>query len=222
MAIAANVNSQFRRDRLVISYAPHSIVDIEYPPLPAFRLAAQEIVPTGSTERMRWVEFLLRPEAMRSGPSVEQYIRRAYRRDGNEFDPSYAAIQSIYTESLNDYVRRDLGFESDLSYEILTSVWPWSYAGVGDNRYTNVADDLRETMQRVPSMRVFVASGYYDLATPYFATDYTFDHLMLREELHDNVEIEYYESGHMMYVHLPSLDKLSRDLKAFYARSLQD
>jgi len=97
MAIAANVNSQFRRDRLVISYAPHSIVDIEYPPLPAFRLAAQEIVPTGSTERMRWVEFLLRPEAMRSGPSVEQYIRRAYRRDGNEFD--HRVIEKAFAEA---------------------------------------------------------------------------------------------------------------------------
>ncbi|MEQ8769984.1 MAG: hypothetical protein RIB60_05690 [Phycisphaerales bacterium] len=172
----------------------------------------------------RFPKELRRDEGITVGRLDSRFVA-ADRDDAGEryeFDPSYAAIQSIYTESLNDYVRRELGFESDLSYEILTSVWPWSYAGVGDNRYTNVADDLRETMQRVPSMRVFVASGYYDLATPYFATDYTFDHLMLREELRGNVEIEYYESGHMMYVHLPSLDKLSTDLKAFYARSLQE
>ncbi len=172
----------------------------------------------------RFPKELRRDEGITVGRLDSRYVA-ADRDDAGEsyeFDPSYAAIQSIYTESLNDYVRRDLRFESDLSYEILTSVWPWSYAGVGDNRYTNVADDLRETMQRVPSMRVFVASGYYDLATPYFATDYTFDHLMLREDLRDNVEIEYYESGHMMYVHQPSLDKLSADLRAFYGRSLQD
>ncbi len=172
----------------------------------------------------RFPKELRRDEGITVGRLDSRFVA-ADRDDAGEsyeFDPSYAAIQSIYTESFNDYVRRELGFDSDLSYEILTSVWPWSYAGVGDNRYTNVADDLRETMQRVPSMRVFVASGYYDLATPYFATDYTLDHLMLREELRGNVEVEYYEAGHMMYVHLPSLADLSADLKGFYGRSLQE
>ena len=68
-------------------------------------------------------------------------------------------------------------------------------------------------------MRVFVASGYFDLATPFFGSEYTFDHLGLRAELHKNVTIEYYDAGHMMYVHEPSLKKLKKDLTQFYKAS---
>lgn len=66
---------------------------------------------------------------------------------------------------------------------------------------------------------MFVANGYYDLATPYFATEYTFNHLGLDPELQPNLSMSYYEAGHMMYVHLPSLAKLKADLAAFIQRS---
>jgi len=80
---------------------------------------------------------------------------------------------------LNDYVRRELHFESDLPYEILTGrVRPWKW-GNSENRYLNLGETLRRAMSKNPALRVFVASGYYDLATPYFATRYTFDHLGL-------------------------------------------
>ena len=64
-------------------------------------------------------------------------------------------------------------------------------------------------------MKVLVTSGYYDLATPYFATEYTFNHMDLDPEIRDNVTMEYYEAGHMMYVHLPSLEKLGNDMRSF-------
>ncbi|MEM7245843.1 MAG: peptidase S10 [Acidobacteriota bacterium] len=132
-----------------------------------------------------------------------------------EYDPSYSAIQGPYTATLNDYVRRDLGFESDLPYEILTGrVHPWSYESY-QNRYVNVSETLRRSMTRNPSLKVFVANGYYDLATPYFATEYTFDHLGLPKELQGNVTMGWYEAGHMMYIHIPSLVALKRDLAAF-------
>lgn len=140
--------------------------------------------------------------------------------DSYEFDPSYTAIRSIYTESMNGYLREQLDYQSDLRYEILTNVWPWSFKGAGDNRYTNVAERLRNTMQQLPFMRVFVASGYHDLATPYYATEYTMNHLMLRPALRDNIEIHEYEAGHMMYVSMPELQKLKADLDGFYERSL--
>ena len=66
-----------------------------------------------------------------------------------------------------------------------------------------------------PHLQVFVANGYYDLATPYFATEYTFNHLQLDETLRDHVSMGYYEAGHMMYIHLPSLAQLKDDLAAF-------
>ena len=77
------------------------------------------------------------------------------------------------------YLRSELEYEDDNTYEILTGrVRPWSYSGY-ENRYVNVAETLREAMTKNPALRTFVASGYYDLATPYFATDYTFSHLGL-------------------------------------------
>ncbi|MCA9304690.1 MAG: hypothetical protein KC996_11265 [Phycisphaerales bacterium] len=133
-----------------------------------------------------------------------------------EFDPSYAAIQGLYTGAMNGYMREQLGYSSDLRYEILTNVWPWSFRGVGDNQYLNVAERLRSAMHRLPEMRVFVANGYYDLATPYFATEYTLSHMFLRPQVRDRVEMHYYESGHMMYQERSSLIKLKSDLDAFY------
>jgi carboxypeptidase C (cathepsin A) len=132
-----------------------------------------------------------------------------------EHDPSLDALTGPYTSALNDYVRRVLSYESDLPYEILTDrVMPWSYADF-ENAFVDVSETLRNTMSRNPAMRVFVASGYYDLATPYYATRFTFDHLGLEPELRDNVTMSYYEAGHFMYVHTPSLLRLRSDLSAF-------
>jgi carboxypeptidase C (cathepsin A) len=132
-----------------------------------------------------------------------------------EYDPSMAAITGPYTATLNDYVRRVLKFESDLPYEILTSrVQPWSY-GQFENRYVNVAETLRSAMTQNPDLRVFVGNGYYDLATPFHATEYTFDHLGLDPSLAQHVTLTYYEAGHMMYVHMPSLAQLKKDVAVF-------
>jgi carboxypeptidase C (cathepsin A) len=135
--------------------------------------------------------------------------------ESNEYDPSYAGIQGPYTAALNHYLRRDLHFESDLPYEILTGrVRPWNYQ-TATNRYLNVADTLRQAMTKNPSLRVLVANGYYDLATPYFATHYTFDHLGLDPALRDHVTMTHYRSGHMMYIDLASLRQLKQDVSAF-------
>lgn len=132
-----------------------------------------------------------------------------------EFDPSYAAIYGPFSGVLNDYVRRDLGFESDLPYEILTRrVRPWNY-GDFQNRYVNVAEDLRQAMARNPALKVFVGNGYYDLATPYFATEYTFDHLAYDPGYAERITKTYYEAGHMMYVRKADREKLKRDLADF-------
>ena len=138
----------------------------------------------------------------------------------NEYDPSYAAIQGLYTAMLNDYLQRELLFESDLPYEILTGrVQPWKYEE-HQNQYVNVAETLRGAMSRNPHLKVFVANGYFDLATPYFATQYTFTHLGLDPTLQGNVSMGYYEAGHMMYIHQPSLIQLKQDLAAFMRSAL--
>jgi carboxypeptidase C (cathepsin A) len=132
-----------------------------------------------------------------------------------DYDPSLAAIVGPYTATFHDYVRGDLKFESDLFYEYLTGrVRPWNYEPY-ENRYVNVAETLRQAMTQNPFLRVFVGKGYYDLATPFFAAEYTFDHLSLDESLRGHLSGGYYEAGHMMYVHPPSLAKLKQDLTKF-------
>lgn len=135
----------------------------------------------------------------------------------NDFDPSYAVIRSNYTESFNAYIREELGFKSDLPYEILTNVSPWSFAPAGNNRYLDVAERLRAAMHQQPHLRVLLASGYFDLATPHFAADYVMSHMGLAPNLLANLTTRYYEAGHMMYVHRPSRERLKQDLDAFYA-----
>jgi carboxypeptidase C (cathepsin A) len=131
-----------------------------------------------------------------------------------------SAIMGPYTATLNDYVRTELEFESDLPYEILTSrVWPWGYDNV-QNQYLNVGETLRKAMSVNPYLKVLIANGYYDLATPYFATRYTFDHLDLDESLRGNYSMTFYEAGHMMYIHMPSLEQLKNDMVDFIYAAL--
>jgi carboxypeptidase C (cathepsin A) len=132
-----------------------------------------------------------------------------------EFDPSMNNITGPYTATFNDYVRGELKFESDLPYEILSErVYPWSYAEF-ENEYVNVAETLRKAMTTNPHLKVYVANGYYDLATPYLATRYTFKHLGLEKSLLGNLRMGYFEAGHMMYIHIPSLIKLKGELVDF-------
>jgi carboxypeptidase C (cathepsin A) len=121
---------------------------------------------------------------------------------------------------LNDYVRNELKFDSDLPYEILTGrVHPWNYAPY-ENRYVNVAEHLRAAMTENPFLHVFVAKGYYDLATPFFAADYTFDHLGLDPSLRSHLSGAYYETGHMTYLQLASLAKMKVDIAKFIGESV--
>jgi carboxypeptidase C (cathepsin A) len=132
-----------------------------------------------------------------------------------EYDPLLANIMGPYTAAFYDYIRRELKFESDLPYEILSGfVHPWSYREF-ENQYVNVGETLRAAMTYNPHLKIFVANGYYDLGTPYFATEYTFNHLGLNEALRENVSMEYYEAGHMMYIHMPSLRQMKKDLSEF-------
>ena len=132
-----------------------------------------------------------------------------------EYDPLGTNTMGPYTAGLYDYVRRELKFESDLPYEIINmKVWPWSVKEF-ENSYLNVAEMLRAAMTYNPHLKVFVANGYYDLGTPYFATEYTFNRLGLSEDLRKNVRMEYYEAGHMMYIHMPSLKRMKTDLAKF-------
>jgi carboxypeptidase C (cathepsin A) len=140
--------------------------------------------------------------------------------DGPEFDPSMSAIRTPYTAAFNDYVRSRLGFKSDLEYYILgggiTSPWNWNV----NNAYADTTQALSSAMRKNPYMKVFMAAGYYDMATPYFAAEYTISSMNLDPSLRRNISTAYYEAGHMMYIEKNSLKKLKDDIAVFVRGSL--
>jgi carboxypeptidase C (cathepsin A) len=136
-----------------------------------------------------------------------------------DFDPSLSLYLPVYAETFNDYIRRELKFESDLNYEVLTgNVQPWDF-GKGNSGYLDVTGDLQSAMVDNPHLKVLVNSGYEDLATPFLATNYTFDHLDFSSRLRSNVTQDYYHSGHMIYHDPASLKQLKQNVAAFIAAS---
>ncbi|MEV4366542.1 MULTISPECIES: peptidase S10 [unclassified Nonomuraea] len=130
-------------------------------------------------------------------------------------DPSMNAITGPYSAALNHYLRTELEYANDLPYEILSSrVHPWSYKEF-EGVHVSVTDRLGAAMRTNPHLRVHVACGYHDGATPYYAAEHAFAHLPVPAELAANVEFKYYEAGHMMYAHEPSRLRQSADLAAF-------
>jgi carboxypeptidase C (cathepsin A) len=136
-----------------------------------------------------------------------------------DFDPSLAAIRPPYTATFNNYVRSELGFKSDLEYYILGGgIGRWDFGA--ENGYADVSEPLRSAFAKNPYMRLMVACGYYDLATPYFAAQYTLKHMGLDPSLRDHVTLDYYEAGHMVYIDKNSLAQLKRDAASFVQGAL--
>jgi carboxypeptidase C (cathepsin A) len=147
-----------------------------------------------------------------------QGVENAPATDAPSFDPSLAGVRAPYTSTFNNYVRTELGYKTDAPYHILgEGVGPWNWQT--QMGYPKTTDELRDAMTKNPHMMVMIASGYYDLATPYRAVEHTLAGLALDPSLRKNITIAKYESGHMMYVHGPSLHKLKRDGAALIDRT---
>src|SRR5262249_28605808 len=120
-----------------------------------------------------------------------------------------------YAAAVNDYLRRELKYTSDLVYERLNDkVFPWSFEDF-ENQYLNVAEYLRQAMTHNPDLKVLMASGHFDLACPYFDSVYTVDHLGLPPELRGNIRVVQFEAGHMMYVRKSEHRKLHDEIERF-------
>jgi carboxypeptidase C (cathepsin A) len=174
-------------------------------------------------EIQRFCKELLRDQDRTVGRLDSRFV--GFDRSGvaeqPDFDPSLTAIRPPYTAALNDLVRRTLGFETDAPYHILgggIGQWDWGSSGSG---FADTGDALRDAFAKNPHMRVFVGSGYFDLATPYFATEYTLAHLGLPPSLASRITRRYYQAGHMMYIDVDELAALRRDVAAFIAEALK-
>lgn len=149
-----------------------------------------------------------------------QGIDRDAAGSGAETDPSMDAIRPPFTAVFNDYVRRDLNFKSDLEYYLLgggVGRWNWNV----ENGYADTSMRLKDAMQKNPYMKIFIGQGYYDMATPFFAAEYTVSAMNLDPSLRKNISFAYYEAGHMMYIERASLKKLHDDAAAFIQSAMR-
>ncbi len=166
---------------------------------------------------------LLRSERRTTGRLDSRFkgIDRDAAGTGPDMDPSMSAIRTPYTAAFNSYVRGELGFKSDVEYYILgggiSAPWNWNT----NNAYADTSIPLKNAMAKNPYMKVFVAQGYYDMATPFYAAEYTVSAMNLDPQLRRNVLFAYYEAGHMMYIEKNSLKKLKDDATAFIQSSMR-
>lgn len=168
----------------------------------------------------RFFKELLRQERLTLGRFDCRYTGRDRDAAGEhiEYDPSYTNVLSPFTTCWNQYMREDLGFDSDAPYDILSfKVIPnWRWAdGEAKNQYVSMVDRLRDVMHKNAHLNVFIASGYYDLATPYFGADYLTAHLGDECDTEKRLTTRYYEAGHMMFIHDKSRRELSQHTKTF-------
>jgi carboxypeptidase C (cathepsin A) len=172
-----------------------------------------------------YFQELMRTEGMTVGRLDSRYvgINGDLLSQSASTDPQSDAISPAYTTAFLDYLYRDLGVSKSLQYK--TSAysapgfkWDWSHAGNvswGTQTAINTGIDMAETMNKDPNVKVLVMNGYYDLATVFYGVEQSMDHLGLRPEIRKNIIMTYYEAGHMMYTHPPSLVKFKKDLVDF-------
>jgi carboxypeptidase C (cathepsin A) len=151
-----------------------------------------------------------------SGPNLNPLSENA------EYDPQSSAISSAYVALFNDYVRRDLKYGVGQTYlpEAQFGGAQWDFKHNGNTVSVNVAPDLAEALKTNPRLHVMVNGGYYDLATPFFAAQYEEKHLPIPQSLAKNIEYDWYESGHMVYVRDESLKQLHDRVAAFIKNTL--
>ncbi|MCR4395241.1 MAG: peptidase S10 [Candidatus Saccharicenans sp.] len=181
----------------------------------------------------RFVKELLRDRRLTVGRLDSRFTGRDADAAGEsyEYDPSSALIMGPFSAALNNYVGTVLNYKKEVPYAIYGNVYPWNFnfqpgaarvpgatraAGRSSREGSlYVAETLRQAMAENTALKIFCCNGYYDGATPFFGTEYTFSQLMLDGSFKDRVRMGYYQAGHMMYIHKPSLKKLRSDLAAF-------
>jgi carboxypeptidase C (cathepsin A) len=136
----------------------------------------------------------------------------------SEFDPSNTLIAPPFTAAFTNYVRNELGYKTDLFYYVSGGIQPWDWQV--QNGFGDTTALLHNAFAKNPYLKVMVAAGYFDLATPYMAIEHTFNHMGLNPEMHKNVSWAYYQSGHMLYIDNDSAAKFKKDVSEFMAASV--
>ena len=172
----------------------------------------------------QFCQELLRSEHLVAGRLDSRYkgINQEPLSESTSYDPQSAALSPIFIAAFLNYYYTELKVSKGLTYRVSAGSlpgfkWDWKHntSGFGDAATPNTAIDLAEAMTRNPNLKVLVLNGYYDLATPFFGAEYTFDHMGLEDKILANVKMKYYEAGHMMYVHPASAVAYKKDVTEF-------
>jgi len=148
--------------------------------------------------------------------------------DNPEFDASDTAISGAFISTLHDYLVRDLGYKTDMPYrqsasEVKGFKWDFTHHAPGSRQPQAAPDtavDLSMAMRTNPYLKLMSANGYYDMATPFFSTEYDLNHMLLQPDQQRNIEFHYYPSGHMVYLNPDALHMLHRDTASFINRAV--
>ena len=172
----------------------------------------------------QFCQELLRDEHLTTGRLDSRYkgINSDLLSESAAYDPQSAALSPIYISAFMNYYYGELKVNKNLTYRVSASSlpgfkWDWKHnmSGFGDAATPNTAIDLAEAMTKNPNLKVLVLNGYYDLATPFYGTEYTFEHMGLEDKIQANVKMKYYEAGHMMYIHPASAAAYKKDVTEF-------
>lgn len=160
----------------------------------------------------RWFKELLRDKRQTVGRIDSRFLGMDADAAGEryEYDASLASYDGSYVAMFQDYVRRDLKWNTEMFYTLSARVQPWDQGQPG-----GPAEALRSAMTQQGQLKVLVVSGYYDVATPFNGIEHTFSHMNLEPSIRKNVSFTYYEAGHMMYIEKKSREKLHKDMTAF-------
>ncbi|MEO7393766.1 MAG: peptidase S10, partial [Chitinophagaceae bacterium] len=168
-------------------------------------------------EERRFYKELRRKDGLTIGRLDARFTGHDLDNAGEQvsYDPSFSNIDGPFTTAINDYFEKELNFKEEKAYNIFGNVGPWNYNNV-QNQFLNVAESLRDAMEKNTSLKVYVGSGYYDFATPYFTAMYDVEHMFLSREAKKNIKHFFYNAGHMYYINKPDMIQFKKDVDDFY------
>ncbi|MFA6219459.1 MAG: peptidase S10 [Erythrobacter sp.] len=165
----------------------------------------------------RFYKELLRDRGLSVGRLDSRYTGKDYDNAGEvpDNDPSFYGIDGGYTAAVNTFLRDEIGYRTDRQYATIGAVsdWDWRLKGGRDtDAYLNVAPYLGRALRENAGLRIHVAQGWYDFATPFFAAEYALGRTGIPQ---DRIRFHYYDAGHMMYVRDEDRARLARDIRDF-------